>query len=493
MVGHEDRSVALGRRGRAVARWHRAAAALAARDEPPTSQLPVRMPYQVRRPDRQAREREAEIERALQLLIRLGELLMSSGAGSADVELAVIAVASALGLRDDIEVAVTHNEIQVMLGATGAPAPMSRLRVVRRRTADHTRLVEAHQLVLDLTDGVVALAEASDRLERIRSAPRRYPRWGLTLAWGTLVAAVGVQLGGGWRLAAITFATAVLVDRLGRALARRHIADFFLNIVGASIATMVAVGLTALDLPLRPALVVAGGVVLLLPGLGLLGAVQDALTGFVVTAAGRSIEVAVLIAGITTGVAATLVVGRQLGVVMPAVQVGSPVTLSSLPAQFLSAGVVAAMMALGLHAPRRLLPPAFVLGGTSYVWFLALDGLLGSPALGRGAVAVGIGLCAAIYGTRRRVPSLTLVVPGLTPLLPGLALYAATLELTQGDSLQGIVGLLGVISSALALAAGAILGDQLGDPLRREMLELQRRTRPRGIGRRPPGYPSDGA
>ncbi len=469
----------LRRRRRAVAGLQRAAAALSARDAPPTSQLPARLPYQVRHPDEVA-SRHGEVERELRLLIRLGELLLSSGAGSADAELAVIAAASAFGLKD-IEVAVTHNEIQVMLGFGAGAAPMSRLRVIRRRTVDHTRLVAAHQLVLDLTDGLLDLDEASSRLEEVLAAPRRYPRWGVSMAWGALVAAVAVQLGGGWLLALITFVMAVVVDRLGRALARRHIADFFLNLVGASIVTTVAIVLTAMDLPLQPSLVVAGGVVLLLPGLALLAAVQDALTGFVVTSAGRSIEVAVLVAGITTGVASTLIIGRQLGVVMPAVQVGSTVTLSSLPAQFGSAGIVATAMAIGLHAPVRLLPPSFVLGGTSYVWYLSLGPLLGSPALSRGVVAVGIGLAAALYGTRRRLPSLALVVPGLTPLLPGLALYAATLELTQGDSWRGILGLLAAATSALALAAGAILGDQLGDPLRREMLQMQRRTRSRGI------------
>jgi uncharacterized membrane protein YjjP (DUF1212 family) len=297
------------------------------------------------------------------------------------------------------------------------------------------------------------------------------------MAWATLVAAVAVQLGGGWRLAMITFGTTVVIDRLGRALARRHVADFYLNLIGASIVTMVAVALAALELPLQPALVVAGGVVLLLPGLGLLAAVQDSLTGFVVTAAGRAVEVTVLVAGITAGVAATLIVGRQLGVVMPAVEVPLTVTLSSLPAQFVSAGIVAATLAIGLHAPKGLLPPAFVLGGISYTWYLALNSLLSSPAMSRGIVALGIGLAAGLYGTRRRLPPLALVVPGLTPLLPGLDVYTATLELTQGDSLRGILGLLGASSSALALAAGAILGDQLGHPLRRELIDLQRRTR----------------
>ena len=64
----------------------------------------------------------------------------------------------------------------------------------------------------------------------------------------------------------------------------------------------------------RPSLLIATGIVVLLSGLSLVGTVQDAITGYNVTAAGRTMEVALLTAGLIAGIALTLRAGVQLGV-----------------------------------------------------------------------------------------------------------------------------------------------------------------------------------
>ncbi len=432
------------------------------------SQRPRRSPYAFRL----SAEPAADARRALSFLIQLGELLLRSGAGSADVEASLIACAAALGLPD-AEASITYTEVHVSV-SSGTGAPLNDLRIVRVRSADHNRLVALHQLVLRLTDGEIGAEDAYGEIQDIARARKRYPRWGVTGAWALLAAAVAVQLGGGWLLAVVTFVTTVGIDRLGRRLAYRNVPDFYLNFVGGAIVTAVAVLLTAAGIPVHPPLVVAGGVVLLLPGLAMLATVQDTLTGFMVTAAGRAMEVLILAAGITGGVALSLVVARQIGISMP-VQPPLSFTLSGLPGRFVSAGVVATTMAVGLYAPVRLLPPAFVLGGAGYAAFLGLDHVLVSPALSRGVVAVAIGVCSQSFALRRRVPALVVVLPAIVPMLPGLTIYAAMLELTQGDSFSGISGLLLAATESLALAAGVILGQYVGQPLSAELSRFDRR------------------
>ena len=447
----------------------RAADAVLSRDEPSVSQRPPRSPYVIRRA---AGSDGPDLRRALDFLLRLGELLLRSGAGSVDVEASVVACATALGLRD-VEASVTYTQVLVSI-AVDADAPVTDLRIVRVRAVDHTRLVALHQMVLGLTEGELTPAAAYQRLDDIVGARKRYPRWAVSVAWGSLASAVAVQLGGGWLLALVTFCTTVVIDRVGRRLARRNVPDFYLNFVGAAIVTSVAVLLTAVGAPVQPELVVAGGVVLLLPGLALLASVQDALTGFMVTAAGRAMEVLILAAGITGGVAAALILARQAGVTMP-MPPPPPFTLSGLPPRFVSAGVVAAAMAVGLYAPARLLPAVFLVGGTGYAAFLGLDHLLDSPSMSRAAVAVAIGVCGHAIASRRRLPALAVVLPAIIPMLPGLTIYAAMLQLTRGDSLGGITGLLHAATDSLALAAGVILGEFLGQPLRRGLSRRERR------------------
>jgi uncharacterized membrane protein YjjP (DUF1212 family) len=443
-------------RDRWRSRVERAAAAARSREEPVISQAPRRSRYLIQRA-----EQEEDLRRALAFLLRLGTLLMRTGASSRDIEASIVACGMALG-QYQVEAAITYTQVQISLANERGDTPVNDMRIVRVRAPDYNRLVALHQLVLALTEEGLDRHEAYERLETIRHQPNRYPRWGITAAGGTLAAAVAVQLGAGWLLALVTFVTAGVVDRVNRFLAGRHIPDFYLNLVGGALVTGVAVALVAVGLPVQPPLVVAGGVILLLPTVALLASVQDALTGFMVTSAGRAMEVVVLVVGITAGVAAALVVARQAGVTMP-VQPSLAFTLSDLPAQFASAGVVAAAMAVLMYAPVRLLPPSFVLGGLGYVGLVSLDNVLQSPALSRAVIAVVIGLLAQLYALRRRLPALAVVLPAITPMLPGLIVYAATLRLTY-VGIGGLSGLLLAAAEALALAAGVILGELLAQP-----------------------------
>jgi hypothetical protein len=75
--------------------------------------------------------------------------------------------------------------------------------------------------------------------------------------------------------------------------------------VGGLTATVCTLGLFALGkLPpgTEPSLVIAAGITVLLSGLSLMGTVQDAISGHVVTAAGRAVEIALLSAGLLAGV-----------------------------------------------------------------------------------------------------------------------------------------------------------------------------------------------
>jgi uncharacterized membrane protein YjjP (DUF1212 family) len=84
------------------------------------------------------------------VLLRLGDLLVASGAATSDVEASVMAAASALGVPRT-EVDVTFNAVTIMLFRDDGP-PVTQVRVVRQRSANYARLVAIHSLVVDLVD-----------------------------------------------------------------------------------------------------------------------------------------------------------------------------------------------------------------------------------------------------------------------------------------------------------------------------------------------------
>ena len=89
-------------------------------------------------------------------------------------------------------------------------------------------------------------------------------------------------------------------------------------------------------------------------------------------------------------------------------------------------------------------------------------------------------MASAVAG-RFRVPPLVIVVPAIVPLLPGLAIYRGLALLTDGE--DGFPKLIAAAGTAIALAAGVILGQYLAQPLRREARWLETRlSGPRSVG-----------
>ena len=66
----------------------------------------------------------------------------------------------------------------------------------------------------------------------------------------------------------------------------------------------------------QPSLVIAAGITVLLSGLSVVGTVQDAISSYYVTAAGRAAEIALLSAGLLTGVILRLRLDLLLGLTL---------------------------------------------------------------------------------------------------------------------------------------------------------------------------------
>ncbi|HET9829469.1 MAG TPA: threonine/serine exporter family protein, partial [Nocardioidaceae bacterium] len=228
---------------------------------------------------------ESHARAVLDLTLRVGEALLSTGATASDVTATVLRLAAAYGIRS-VHVDVTFTSITVSQHRGHDQDPLTVMRIVKARTADYTRLENLHQLVRAATDGDLDLAAARRRLDGIVRAPHPYRRWLVTAALAGMGASVAALFGGGWLLVLVASATTAVIDRVQRRLARSGLPAFFTQVVGAAIPTLVAVGLlvlvsrTGLRLEdLSPSLVVATGIIVLLAGLSVVGAAQDALDG----------------------------------------------------------------------------------------------------------------------------------------------------------------------------------------------------------------------
>jgi uncharacterized membrane protein YjjP (DUF1212 family) len=420
---------------------------------------------------------DATVNLVLDLALRVGEVLMASGAGASDVTATVIAVTSAYGLPH-CEVDVIFTSISICCQRGSDLAPVTTHRVVRSRAMDYTRLTDVERLVGDITRGRVTATDATTRLREITNAPHPYPRWVATLAWAAMAASVAVLIGGGVTIALVAAGTTALIDRVGRVLNRRGLPFFYQQLVGGALATLVTLALMrfgVLPSGVAPSLVVAAAITVLLSGLSVVGTVQDAITGFNLTAAGRTMETIMMSAGLVAGVVLGLGVAVHLGLPSTPLAVQLPPTALRLPVQVLAGAAAAACFALASYAYFRALPVAACAGALGAGAHAALDLVATNEVAASALAAVLIGFGAGTLSRRFRVPPLVIAVAGLTPLLPGLTTYRAVYELAVVRTPDGLPTLMIAIAIAFALAAGVVLGQFLAQPVRTGLGRLERR------------------
>ena len=420
-----------------------------------------------------------DIYKTLDLALRVGEVLLSSGAGAADVGATMLNVAAGCGLRG-ATADVTFTEL-AMSHQNGFEDPaLIQIRHVRHREIDYEDLTLVDHLVRDLLSGRIDRDEARSRLARIVSSGHRLPRWAVTLGWGAMGAGVGLLVGGNWQVSAIAAFASMLVDLLQRRMSRRRLPGFYQQVAGGLLATLIAVGAAASGIEVSSSMVVTAGIIMLLAGINFMGAIQDALTGFPLTAGARILEAVLATAGVIAGVSGGLTVGRVLGVDLGPLDPGA-VTLSDLPVMSVGAAVAASAFAFASYAPLRSLLPIAVIAAVAEAVFSVVQDRGFGVAWASATAAVLVGLVSYSVAGRVRVPALVVVVSTIVPLLPGLSIYRGLSLLSEGSA--GLLEIINAAAIAIALASGVIFGEYVAQPLKREARRLEgRMSGPRLVG-----------
>ena len=427
-----------------------------------------------------------QVYQAVDLALRIGEVVLSSGAGAADAYATVLAVTRACGLRS-VHVDISFTTLLVSYQADPGEPPQTYVRTITYRGLDYGLLSEVDHLVRGLADGTVDPDDAGRRINEIRSAPKPYPRWAVSSATGLMAAGVGLLLQGSLLVVAIAFATSTLTDQAVRQLARRRIPAFYQQVAGALVVTVVAHGLYLVEVPVRPSVIVASGIVVLLAGITLVGAVQDALSGYYVTASARTFEAILLTGGIIAGVSLGLTIGLQLGFELPLTARASS-GLSDLPLATIGGLLVSVGFALSCYAPLRSVVPVAAVGLVAQAALVLLVTAGSGVAWSSAVAAVLVGVGSFSLAGRFRVPPLVVVVSGIVSLLPGLTIYRGLFQLLTEKDVTGFFPLLTAVSVGVGLASGVLLGEYIAQPLKREARRLENRLAgPRLVGPlRPP-------
>ncbi len=428
-----------------------------------------------------------QLAQILDLCLRVGDLLLSSGAGAADVTATMRSVAYAYGVRTP-QVDVTFTSLAMSAQQESDDAPLIQIRQVNQREIDYEDLTRVDQLVGDVVSGEIELKDARASIARIANSGHARPRWAATAGSGVSCAGIALMLGGDGLVIAVAFVAAVAIVRFQLAMARRRMPYFYQQVAGGAVATVLAAAVTRAFEPLVPvdaSLVVTANIIMLLAGIGFMGAIQDALSGFYVTGGARILEAILATAGIIAGVSGGVSLVSAIRFELPPLE-PARFDLTSVSVAAVGAGIAAAAFAYGSYAPKRILAPLGLLAALAMAISLTLDRQDFGRPWATGVAAFVVGLVSYTLAGRMRVPPLVVVVPAVVPMLPGLSIYRGLSllgEAERGFVAGGLLAMVTAASVAIALAAGVILGEYVAQPVKREARRVEGRLAgPRLVG-----------
>jgi uncharacterized membrane protein YjjP (DUF1212 family) len=408
----------------------------------------------------------------LDLTMRLAEVIFAAGAGAEDATAAMEAITRAYGLKGT-EANVTHTIIALTHEDPGTHESITRSRNVKYRSLNYGKLTATSELIAELIENPVDVADARKALATIVSARPQVTALWRRLGWSLVGAGAAVLIGGGPVVLLAAFIATFFIDLITAALDRRQVPVFYQNVVGGAIGPMTAAVVALVGPSANPSLVVIATIIMLLAGVTTFGAVHDTLSGFYLTGTARLMEALLITGGLVTGVAGASLLLARFGLVLQVDGALAP-TLADLPVLLAASVVIVVGFALAVQVPWRAYWVVCLLGALAELLYLggtsAGFGLVWSSA----AAAVGVGLAAALTSRVVRTPPLVIVVTALVPLVPGLILFSGLLQLSDGK-IEGVLSMLTAGAVAVALAAGAILSQYLVQFVWGPARRLQRR------------------
>lgn len=399
----------------------------------------------------------------LDVVAKIGEVLISAGATNADAGLQMRYVAESFGVFNS-HVDITYTRMRLFAKVQDNPGkPVAVVRIIGSPRQDFSALRDVDKLIRDIRLGKVGLFESDAIVTDILTTPPSLPLWRVVTAWAIMAAGVSLILNGTILVAITSFAATASIVFLNLKFETFGLPLFFRNIVGGVIAAVLAsaayrIGST-FDVTILPSTVIATSIVALLAGLTLVQSIQNGVTHAPVTASARLFDVMIATGGIVAGVAIGIELSAMAGYLLPPIS-AVPSSLSSYTLQVAGGTIASAAFARACYGdwPTVAVSGLTSFAGTSLCYFFfipyGLDSLVATSL-----TAVFIGLLGGILGRKFHIPPLIVAIAGVTPHLPGLTIYRGMYGLLHDQILIGFGNLTLAYAIATAISAGIIFGE----------------------------------
>ncbi|MBL9147544.1 MAG: threonine/serine exporter family protein [Phycisphaerae bacterium] len=399
-------------------------------------------------PSAPAASRIAEHD-ALDLLIEIARSLHRYGTPSHRLEGILVDVGRSLG--QDVAVFCVPTMITLTIGV-GADQRSVMLRV-EPGAPDLGHLAEMLTLLNRLYAGELGPAAAIREIRAIGDRRTGAPTWLLPFAIGGASFGAARLMGGGWTemaaaalVGTVTGAAAMIA---GSSRARLPLADF------VSAATAVAAaGLLAQLIACDTSIVALASLIVLLPGLTLMTAMNELAWRHLVSGTARLLGALMSLVSLGFGAA----IGDRLTTLLPPVTAPAPTSSAwTLPIALASAAVSIAMLFQARRRDFHWVALSVLVGYAGGVLGQSIAG----PELGACLGAALVALTGNVVSRVRPVPAALASLPGLLVLVPGTMAFRGLQSLMEQDVVAGVGVASGALTTTGAIVAGLLLANTL--------------------------------
>lgn len=420
--------------------------------------------------------------RALRLSMTVADYLLSMGVSASDATYTSLDITDKYCKRK-VSIEIIASVLMFSQDRGNDREPLTLIRTSPTRDVNSALIQSIIDVVDDIRDGKLTLDQAEDRMEMLLDHPMKYPQSVLSLGSAAISAGIGSLLSGSPLIIAISFVVGGIISYILLILARKRIPPFFIQVAAAAVATLIAAAVTYLGNHgvhqfdgLDPNLIIIGGIVMLVAGLAIVGAVQDAIDEFYVTANSRILRVVMMTAGIVAGIIIGLYIAKKMGVTMT-INTNKPI-YDILSWQYAGAVTIAAGYALSVNARISGIILSGLIGASG--WAVYVNTLPHFPATAASFMAAAaVGVIATFISRLFHTPTTIMITAGIVSLVPGLSLFNGLMLLIIGTTKGGVVMgsgndiLLNALLVALAIAAGATFGNLIARPVRQTLVRAR--------------------
>lgn len=401
-----------------------------------------------------------DAEANCELLLTLARALHEVGEPSHRVEETLYRAAELLGSK--AHVLALPTALVVSFERPGGP----QTHVLRPRPGrvNLERLSDITTVANNLVSGKITPAAATDRIEAITTAPLRW-KWPATIAAYVLSAgAFAVFFRGGLPEVAAATIVGLAVGSIAVLFQWRKNNTRIFELTAAAAAAAITGVVDHMYVALVDWVPLAAGLIVLLPGIGLVDSVEELASGHLVAGAARLAGVGVVFLALTFGTVLGMAVADayvvfqtgQHQVLVHEIEKPVPLPYATLPALVIVA--IGSMMRFRSN-PRDLvlifcastLALLASRTGTQYV----------GPLAGSFLASFALGLAGNVYARVKHKAGEQLTIPGIALLVPGSIGVQSIGALLSRDTAAGIDAAFQMFVVAMALAAGFLFSNAI--------------------------------